>query len=166
MTGPTGTSAVRAALITGAGALEHQEFAWHPPEAGYVTVEIRLCGICGTEISSFRSGSLHSPAVCGHEWMGVVTAVGHGVTDVREGDRVVAAVPPACGRCPECLAGLADYCRVVQSVARADATPGRRGTGGSPEPCASTQDGFTSPTQRCRTRRRPRSSRRRWRSTG
>jgi (R,R)-butanediol dehydrogenase/meso-butanediol dehydrogenase/diacetyl reductase len=126
MTGPTGTSAVRAALITGAGALEHQEFAWHPPEAGYVTVEIRLCGICGTEISSFRSGSLHSPAVCGHEWMGVVTAVGHGVTDVREGDRVVAAVPPACGRCPECLAGLADYCRVVQSVARGRAARASR----------------------------------------
>ena len=109
---------VTAALITGAGQLEFRDFATAPPPPGAVTVDITLCGICGTEIGSFRTGHLHSPAVCGHEWTGVVTAVGSGVTEVSEGDRVVIGVASACGRCPECVAGLGEYCRVVLTMAQ------------------------------------------------
>jgi (R,R)-butanediol dehydrogenase/meso-butanediol dehydrogenase/diacetyl reductase len=109
---------VSAALITGAGEVQLREFPSPPPPPGTVTVDIRLCGICGTEIASFRSGHLHSPAVCGHEWTGTVTALGAGVDGLREGDRVVAGVPPCCGRCPECRAGLGDHCRVALDVVR------------------------------------------------
>jgi (R,R)-butanediol dehydrogenase/meso-butanediol dehydrogenase/diacetyl reductase len=109
---------VQAALITGAGQVELRDFAVLPPPPGTVTVDISLCGICGTEIASFRDGHLHSPAVCGHEWTGTVTAVGAGVVDRREGDRVVAGVAPCCGRCAECRAGLGDHCRVVLDVVR------------------------------------------------
>ena len=63
---------VTAALITGQGAVEYQQFDEGPPAAGCVTIDIRLCGICGTDIASYRSGHLHSPAVCGHEWAGTV----------------------------------------------------------------------------------------------
>ena len=38
--------------------------------------DITLCGICGSDIASFRSGHLHSPAVCGHEWVGAVADIG------------------------------------------------------------------------------------------
>ena len=92
---------VTAALITGQEAVEYQQFDEGPPAAGCVTIDIRLCGICGTDIASYRSGHLHSPAVCGHEWVGTVGDVGPGVWNVDPGDRVVIAVPPACGRCPE-----------------------------------------------------------------
>lgn len=110
--------AVTAALITGQEAVEYRQFDEGPPAAGCVTIDIRLCGICGTDIASYRSGHLHSPAVCGHEWVGTIRDVGPGVGNVGPGERVVVAVPPACGRCPECRAGLAEYCRSVSAIAR------------------------------------------------
>jgi (R,R)-butanediol dehydrogenase / meso-butanediol dehydrogenase / diacetyl reductase len=111
-------SDVTAALITAKETVTLRRFAQEPPPPGGVTIDISLCGICGTDIHSFASGHLHSPAVCGHEWVGTVAATGAGVDGLREGDRVVAAVPPACGRCPECLRGLGDYCRTASLVAR------------------------------------------------
>lgn len=109
---------VRAALITGAGELELRDFPDVPPPDGAVTVDITLCGICGTEVASYRHGHLHSPAVCGHEWTGVITAVGLGAVGRREGDRVVIGVPPACGRCVECVAALPERCRTALLMAR------------------------------------------------
>ena len=91
-------SDVTAALITAKETVTFRTFTQAPPSPGCVTVDITLCGICGTDIHSFRSGHLHSPAVCGHEWVGTVAAAGAGVDGLREGDRVVLAVPPACGR--------------------------------------------------------------------
>lgn len=87
------SGAGRAAVLTGAREPTWQDVPAAPPAPGTVTVEVRLCGICGTEVASYRTGSLHSPAVSGHEWVGTVAAVGDGVTSVAEGDRVVASVP-------------------------------------------------------------------------
>ena len=111
-------SDVTAALITAKETVTFRRFSQAPPRSGCVTVDISLCGICGTDINSFRSGHLHSPAVCGHEWVGTVAAAGAGVDGLQEGDRVVLAVPPACGRCPECHKGLGEYCRTASLVAR------------------------------------------------
>lgn len=107
-----------AGLITGKETVEFRSFASTPPGPGCVTVDITLCGICGTEIASFRSGHLHSPGVCGHEWVGVIAETGAAVTGLRPGDRVVVGVPPACGRCPECRRGLTEHCHTVSYVAR------------------------------------------------
>jgi (R,R)-butanediol dehydrogenase/meso-butanediol dehydrogenase/diacetyl reductase len=40
------------------------------------------------------------------------------VGGLREGERVVIAVPPACGRCPECRGGVTEHCRSTSLVAR------------------------------------------------
>jgi (R,R)-butanediol dehydrogenase / meso-butanediol dehydrogenase / diacetyl reductase len=111
-------SDVTAALITAKETVTLRTFTQAPPPPGCVTIDIRLCGICGTDIHSFSSGHLHRPAVCGHEWVGTVAAAGTGVDGLQEGDRVIVALPPACGRCPECLTGLGDYCRTASMVAR------------------------------------------------
>ena len=109
---------MRAALITGAGQLELVDVPDERPGPGTVTVDVTLCGICGTEVGSFRSGVLHSPSVCGHEWVGVVSAVGSGVGSPLEGERVVIGVCAPCGDCPECRAGYAENCRVANLMAR------------------------------------------------
>lgn len=111
-------STITAALITGREAVEFLEFADAPPAEGCVTVDVSLCGICGTDIASYRSGHLHQPSVCGHEWVGTVAAVGPGDVSFELGDRVVIAVPTACGHCAECRLGAAEYCRTVSTVAR------------------------------------------------
>ena len=108
---------MQAALITGANQLELQEFPYPTPEAGGVVVEIGYCGICGTDVHAYRSGRPYPPAVCGHEWVGVVAAVSRGIHRLSEGDRVVVAVPPACRNCDHCRQGRQDQCRSVRAVA-------------------------------------------------
>jgi (R,R)-butanediol dehydrogenase / meso-butanediol dehydrogenase / diacetyl reductase len=99
-----------AALITGAQTVELREFPDPvPPDAG-VVVDIAFCGICGTDIHAYQSGRAYTPAICGHEWAGVVSAVGAQTRSFSEGDRVVVSAAPACGACAACLQGQADRC--------------------------------------------------------
>jgi (R,R)-butanediol dehydrogenase/meso-butanediol dehydrogenase/diacetyl reductase len=109
---------ITAGMITGKERVEFLTFARDSTPSGCVTVDITLCGICGTDIASFRTGHLHQPSVCGHEWVGTVGEIGDTVEGFAEGDRVVIAVPPPCGRCPECERGRTDHCRRVSAVAR------------------------------------------------
>ncbi len=104
------TLAMQAAIITGKEIIELLEFAEPVPAVGQAVVRISYCGICGTDLHSYQSGAPSNPAICGHEWTGEVAAVGAGVTNVREGDRVIGGIVPACGSCDTCRAGHARDC--------------------------------------------------------
>lgn len=106
-------SGVLAALITGASTVELRAFPEPRPADQGVVVDIALCGICGTDIHAYQSGKPYNPAICGHEWAGTLSAVGPEVTTLHEGDRVVVAAAPACGRCVACRAGQAERCQVA-----------------------------------------------------
>ncbi|WP_172331489.1 2,3-butanediol dehydrogenase [Mangrovicoccus sp. HB161399] len=70
------------------------------PGPGQVAIKNRFVGICGTDLHEYAYGPIFIPVephpftgasgaqVLGHEFGGVVTAVGAGVTHVKEGDRV------------------------------------------------------------------------------
>lgn len=104
---------MRAALVTGKETIELREFPEPTPDPGKAVVQISHCGICGTDLHPFHTGAPYNPAICGHEWAGTVSAVGAGVADVREGDRVGVGVASACGQCSECRAGDASHCMQV-----------------------------------------------------
>lgn len=101
-----------AALITGRNKVDLVEFPEPTPADRGVVVDIAYCGVCGTDIHAFQSGEPYNPAICGHEWAGTLSAVGRDVKDLAEGDRVVVAVAPSCGRCAACRAGQAERCLV------------------------------------------------------
>lgn len=100
-------------LVTGRRTVELREFPDPAPAEHGVVVDIAFCGICGTDVHAYRSGDPYTPAICGHEWAGTVSAAGAGVGSVSEGDRVVVAAPPACGACASCLAGHTTHCEQV-----------------------------------------------------
>ncbi|MBB4008219.1 2,3-butanediol dehydrogenase [Allorhizobium taibaishanense] len=70
------------------------------PGPGQVLVRNRFVGICGTDLHEYSYGPIfiptephpftgaHGPQVLGHEFGGIVEAVGEGVTSVVPGDRV------------------------------------------------------------------------------
>lgn len=101
-----------AALITGRNAVDLVEFPDPTPADRGVVVDIAYCGVCGTDVHAFQSGEPYNPAICGHEWAGTLSAVGRDVKEFAEGDRVVVAVAPSCGRCAACRAGRAERCLV------------------------------------------------------
>lgn len=83
------------------------------PGTSEVTVDIAYVGVCGTDVHGSQSPQFLPPAVFGHEWTGTVSAIGSDVTTVTVGQRVVASVGAACGRCADCLAGFTEMCQVV-----------------------------------------------------
>ena len=58
------------------------------PGPGEALVHVSVCGVCASELHPWVDGVPSYPRRFGHEPMGVVAAVGPGVTGVREGDRV------------------------------------------------------------------------------
>ena len=78
-----------------------------------VLIEITHCGICHSDLHSARNdwGFTTYPIVPGHEIVGVVSAVGEGVTRHKVGDRVaIGCMVDSCLECAHCEADLEQYC--------------------------------------------------------
>lgn len=80
--------------------------------AHQVLVNIKRIGICGSEIHSYHG--LHPatfyPVVQGHEYSGVVIAVGSEVTVCKPGDHITARPQLVCGKCNPCKRGQYNVC--------------------------------------------------------
>lgn len=107
---------MQAALVTDQETLELVDFPEPDPGPQQVVVDIAYCGICGTDIHAFQSPGPARPSIFGHEWVGRVSKRGAEVSGLDDGDRVIIAVPPACGTCPACHAGQMDKCQTVMAA--------------------------------------------------
>jgi len=88
------------------------------PGEGDLIVEVRACGICGSDLHMSDSpGALPEGAILGHEFAGEVVEVGAGArADFKVGDRVCPLPYIACGRCAACLDGASSLCREVRTI--------------------------------------------------
>jgi L-iditol 2-dehydrogenase len=78
---------------------------------GQVAVAITAAGICGTDIHATQGlFPWTPPMVMGHEYTGVVRAVGRGVSRRLVGRQVACEPSYGCGECPECAAGRVSQC--------------------------------------------------------
>jgi propanol-preferring alcohol dehydrogenase len=90
------------------------------PGPGQVRVKVETSGLCHTDIHAAHGDWPVKPTlpfVPGHEGVGIVDAVGAGVTRISEGDRV--AVPWlgwACGACEHCASGWETLCLQQQNT--------------------------------------------------
>lgn len=86
------------------------------PSAHDVQIEILFCGICHSDLHQVRNewSSLIPtvyPCVPGHEIVGRVTRVGSSVTGFKPGDlAAVGCLVDSDRTCPECQAGLEQFC--------------------------------------------------------
>lgn len=105
---------MKAAIFHGPGDLRISDIASTEPGPGEIAVEVKAAATCGTDLKSYRRGHPKLfptlPARFGHEFSGIVTAVGDGVTAFRTGMRVVAANTAPCGRCWACTRGRQSLC--------------------------------------------------------
>jgi NDMA-dependent alcohol dehydrogenase len=92
------------------------------PKAGEVKVKLAASGLCHSDEHLVTGDMVLDPEIAallqleqfpvigGHEGAGEVVEVGPGVTTLKEGDHVVLAFIPACGRCPSCARGRQHLC--------------------------------------------------------
>ncbi len=89
-----------------------------------VKIDILYCGVCHSDLHFARNewGFTQYPAVPGHEIVGRVTAIGSGVKKFKVGDLVgVGCLVDSCGTCPDCRAGLEQFCpEMVMTYGSAD----------------------------------------------
>jgi threonine dehydrogenase-like Zn-dependent dehydrogenase len=70
---------------------------------------VRGC-VCGSDLWYYRGINQHKVGSIGHEYIGVIEAVGDDVTDLAVGDLVIAPFTFNDGACPACLAGFESNC--------------------------------------------------------
>lgn len=80
-------------------------------------VRVEACGVCGTDRHLFHGEFPCTPPVTpGHEFAGIVEAIGTSVSGFAVGDRVTSDPNIACGRCAHCHAGRVNLCSNLRAI--------------------------------------------------
>jgi len=106
---------MKAAVVGGFGQpLVLQEWDIPTPGPGQILVQTEACGVCHTDVHAWHGDwpvKPKPPFIPGHEAIGLVVALGDGVTAVKLGDRVgVPWLYSACGHCEFCLQAWETVC--------------------------------------------------------
>ncbi|WP_286901823.1 Zn-dependent oxidoreductase [Vreelandella sedimenti] len=91
-----------------------------PPKvaAGEALVRVAFAGICGSDMHIIHGDNafVRFPRITGHEFAGVVEAVGEGVAEVFVGDRVCIDPVISCGQCYPCRIGRPNVCSSLEVI--------------------------------------------------
>jgi propanol-preferring alcohol dehydrogenase len=83
------------------------------PQPDEIVIKVAACGVCHTDLHYIDHGVptfKKPPLILGHEASGIVAAVGSGVKDRKEGDRVLLPAVLTCGHCDHCRTGRENIC--------------------------------------------------------
>jgi L-iditol 2-dehydrogenase len=105
---------VKASVFRGGGRLRLEEWPMPAIAEGELLLQMRGCGVCGSDIAKIIAPATAAPAVFGHEVVGDVVAAG-AAAPFAVGERVVAAHHVPCGDCHYCHRGSPSMCRAFKS---------------------------------------------------
>ena len=102
---------MQAVKYHGPGNVELVEIPIPAVGPGQVLVEVKYCGICGTDVHAYAiSGIFDWELVPGHEAVGYVREIGENVEGFTVGERVAIGPPGDCGACYACNTGNPNTC--------------------------------------------------------
>ncbi|HXX22721.1 MAG TPA: alcohol dehydrogenase catalytic domain-containing protein [Terriglobia bacterium] len=101
----------------GEGFLEIRDVPEPSPGPGEVLIEVRACGICGTDLHVWHDEFPHwPPVILGHEFSGQIIGSGPETELFKVGERVVGEPHTrACGHCYLCRTGNIQICPLKRS---------------------------------------------------
>jgi L-iditol 2-dehydrogenase len=110
----------RGLVVERPGELGLRDLAELTAGPGEVLLRPAYCGLCGTDrelvAGEVDPAFVRYPLVLGHEWSGVVAAVGERVADLEPGMRCVAEGIIPCGNCAQCRTGATNVCAIYDEV--------------------------------------------------
>ena len=122
---------IRAYVLTGPGRGAVQLVPAPVAIPGEVVVDVDRVGLCGTDVEFFtgemaylHQGHAGYPMRLGHEWAGIVSAVGPGVDPGWRGRRVTGDTMLGDGTCRRCRRGHQHVCEHRQEVGIRGGRPG------------------------------------------
>ena len=101
------------AVMEKPGSIRFEDVAETQPGAGEVRIHVQQIGICGSDIHVWHGAHPFTPypVIQGHEFMGVVDAIGPGVVNAPPvGSKVTALPQIVCGHCNPCKKGRFNIC--------------------------------------------------------
>lgn len=107
---------MKAIIFLGVGKVEQRDMPMPRIEAPTdAIVRITTSAICGTDLHMLRGTmtDMIPGTILGHEGVGIVEELGHGVRNLSVGDRVVIPSTIACGNCAYCRDGYYAQCDVA-----------------------------------------------------
>src|SRR5687767_1530341 len=128
-----------AAVIGEPGIIKTKIMPVPRPGPDDVLVRVHRASLCGTDLKVrsrrfFRgAGPAPDTFIPGHEYAGVVVAVGSAVDEFAVGDRVVTEAHRGCMRCVNCLSGSYTDCLNYGNQAKGHRTQGMTVNGGFAE---------------------------------
>jgi threonine dehydrogenase-like Zn-dependent dehydrogenase len=107
----TSTTTMRAAVFQGVDDVRLEEVPRPRPVTGSAVIRITTTTICGTDVHIVKGEyPVRKGLIIGHEPVGVIAALGAGVTGYEVGQRVLVGAITPCGQCRACLSGHSSQC--------------------------------------------------------
>ncbi|TQX92061.1 MULTISPECIES: zinc-dependent alcohol dehydrogenase family protein [Rhizobium] len=108
---------MQAIRLDAVGQLTVSEIEKPVPGRGELLVRVEACGICGTDRHILHGEFPSAPPVTlGHEFAGIVEAVGADTTGFAPGMRVTCDPNISCGLCSQCRSGRVNLCERLQAI--------------------------------------------------
>ena len=103
---------MKALVYAGPKRVEVQEVKEPEKQDGKVKLNIRYCGVCGSDIGIYLGTHprAKAPLILGHEFLGIVAEDGK---KFKKGDRVVPYPLLSCGHCLACRSGNEHVCNTL-----------------------------------------------------
>ncbi|MDY5023172.1 MAG: zinc-dependent alcohol dehydrogenase family protein [Blautia sp.] len=105
---------MKAAVYYGPKDMRVEEVADKKIAEDEVLIQVKYCGICGTDIHIFNgdggSFEVNPPLIPGHEFSGLVVETGSAVKNVKPGDKVSGDPNVMCGKCYYCKNSMEHFC--------------------------------------------------------
>lgn len=87
------------------------------PEKGFARIKVKAAAICATDLEAIDGNIAAAyPLTPGHEWSGVVDAVGDEADSAWVGKSVIGSNDVVCLKCPACRSGNWRYCKEFKEI--------------------------------------------------
>ena len=115
---------MKAAYLIGSQKLQMRIDPDPQPGPRDIVLDIKACGVCGSDLRRWKEGPSKGAFVPGHEISGIVSLIGSEIRDYHIGQRIAVAPDIHCGKCYYCQHAQYNLCNSIRFLGMTAGDPG------------------------------------------